>query len=326
MAIFTESKSPKLLDQVHGVIRQLHYSRKTEQAYKSWIKRFILYHNKRHPGEMGELEIGQFLTHLAVKEKAAASTQNQALCAIVFLYKHVLKKDIGEMKNIYWAQKPKRLPVVLSREETFRLLDQFTGVPRLMAEMIYGSGLRLNECLTLRVQDIDFEYKQITVRAAKGNKDRVTMLPQSLVQPLQEQIRKVKNLHRIDLKNGFGHVALPYAFEKKNPSAAFAFGWQWVFPAPNISTDPESGVRRRHHQGEWVWHRALRAAKLKADLSKRVGAHTLRHSFATHLLESGYDIRSIQELLGHKDVSTTMIYTHVLNKGGKGINSPLDRR
>ncbi|MCA9735417.1 MAG: integron integrase [Deferribacteres bacterium] len=328
MPDFTSSsaKSPKLLDQVHAAIRKLHYSRKTEKAYKNWIKRFIFFHNKRHPAEMGEHEISAFLSYLAVKEKSAASTQNQALCAIVFLYQHVLHKELGEMKNIYWAKKPKRLPIVLTQNEVFTLLDQFTGVPRLMAEVIYGAGLRLNECLTLRVQDLDFEYKQITVRAAKGNKDRITMLPQSIVEPFKNQIRKVKNLHQIDLKNGFGTVALPYAFAKKHPGAATEFCWQWVFPAPNISTDPESGIRRRHHQGEWAWQRALRTARLKSGITKRIGAHTLRHSFATHLLEAGYDIRTIQELLGHTDLNTTMIYTHVLNKGGKGIDSPLDKR
>ncbi len=319
----TSRTQPKLLDQVRAALRVKHYSYRTEQAYIHWIKRFIIFHKKRHPKEMGEKEINEFITHLAVKEKVAASTQNQALCAIIFLYKNIINKKIGELK-FTWAKKPKRLPVVLTKQEIRKLLDQLVGVPRLMACLIYGSGLRLNECLQLRIQDIDFSYKQITVRDAKGAKDRITILPEFLVDSLKNHIQKVKKLHQRDLANGYGSVAMPNALEKKYPKAAYSFEWQWVFPALNISHDPRSGIKKRHHQGEWMIQRAIREAKLRAGITKHIGCHTLRHSFATHLLEDGYDIRTIQELLGHKNLNTTMIYTHVLNKGGKGVRSPVD--
>jgi integron integrase len=321
----SRTAKPKLLEQVRSTIRTKHYSLRTEEAYVNWSKRFILFNNKRHPREIGEKEIGQFLTHLAVKEKVAASTQNQALCAIIFLYREVLGIDITDFSNgVIWAKRPQTLPVVLTREEVKGLFAHLGGVPRFMATLLYGSGLRLYECLQLRIKDIDFGYRQITVHDAKGAKDRVTILPEHLIQPLQTHIQKVKKLHENDLARGYGTVALPTALAKKYPSVAISLAWQWVFPAPNISRDPVSGLRRRHHQGEWLIQRALREARLKAGINKHMGCHTLRHSFATHLLEKGFDIRTIQELLGHKNLNTTMIYTHVLNRGGRGIRSPAE--
>jgi len=315
---------PRLIEQLKSVLRTKHYSRKTEQAYVFWVRRFVLFHNKRHPKEMGEQEINQFLSHLAVKENVSASTQNQALCSIIFLYKNVIKKNIGALGNTIWAKKPTKLPVVLTRDEVKTLFLQLNGVAKLMAGLMYGSGLRLRECLGLRIKDIDFGYKQITVHNSKGAKDRITVLPEHYKKELQIHIEKVKHLHQLDISNGYGSVALPYALAKKYPNASTDIAWQWVFPAPNISKDPESGILRRHHQGEWMIQRAMREAKLKSGIAKHIGCHTLRHSFATHLLEAGYDIRTIQELLGHKNLNTTMIYTHVLNKGGKGIRSPID--
>jgi len=317
-------KKPKLLDQVRQTIRTRHYSLRTEEAYVHWVKRFVLFHNKRHPVGMGEKEIGEFLNDLASHKRVAASTQNQALCALSFLYKHVLKQDLGQLEGLVWAKKRKRLPVVLTREEVQALFAHLTGVPRLMAGLLYGSGLRLRECLRLRVKDIDFGYRQITVHDTKGAKDRVTLLPQPLIEPLQVHIQKARKLHEKDLANGYGSVALPGALARKYPGAATSFAWQWVFPAPSISREPDSGERRRHHQGEWVIQRALREARLRAGINKHMGCHTLRHSFATHLLEDGYDIRNIQELLGHKNLNTTMVYTHVLNRGGLGVRSPLN--
>jgi len=254
----------------------------------------------------------------------SASTQNQALCAIVFLYKHVLKRELGDFGNFAWAKKPKRLPVVLTKEEVKAVLRQLSGTNWIMAKLLYGSGLRLNECLQLRVQDIDFHYKQITVRNAKGEKDRVTMLPESVVEPLKRHLDFVKKLHEKDLKDGFGSVHLPYALERKYPNAATEWGWQYVFPATQISTDPRTGLRRRHHIHKTVLEKAVRQAVLKAGITKHASCHTFRHSFATHLLERGQDIRTVQELLGHKSVETTQIYTHVLNKGALGVTSPAD--
>jgi integron integrase len=314
----------KLLDQVRHAIRARHYSIRTEEAYVNWIKRFVLFHNKRHPQEMGVEEINQFLSHLAVKNNVAASTQNQAMCAILFLYKNILNRDLGRIDNLVWAKKPKRLPVVLTREEVKQLLAQLSGVKWLMANLLYGSGLRLMECLRLRVKDIDFGYRQIIIRDAKGQKDRVTMLPQKLIEPLQQQIRKLKKLHDQDLQNGFGAVWLPGALEKKYPNAIREFGWQYVFPSSTLSIDPRSGRKQRHHVGENVLPRALKEAIRKARIHKKASCHTLRHSFATHLLEDGYDIRTVQELLGHKSLDTTMIYTHVLNRGGLSVRSPAD--
>jgi len=320
-----ERRKPKLLDQVRSAIRTRHYSIRTEEAYVNWIRKFILFHNKRHPAEMGEEEIAQFLNHLATKENVAASTQNQALSGILFLYRTVLDRDIGEIKDLIWAKRPKKLPVVLSRHEVRAILKELSADKWLMANLLYGGGLRLRECLSLRVKDVDFEYSQIIVRSAKGEKDRATILPQNIKAPLKQHLTKVKMLYEQDKANGFGRVYLPYALERKYPNAATEWGWYWIFPADTISTDPRSGIRRRHHAGEWLLQRALREARLKAGIVKHCGCHTFRHSFATHLLEDGYDIRTIQELLGHEDIRTTMIYTHVAKKGGQGVRSPADR-
>ena len=317
------TQSPKLLDQARGILRAKRYSLSTEQSYINWMKRFILFHNKRHPKDMGEAEISQFVTYLAVKENVAASTQNQALCAIIFLYTYVLKMDVGDL-NIYWAHKPKRLPTVLSQDEVKRALDQLSGTNKIMASLLYGAGLRLSECLNMRVKDIDFEQNQIIVRSGKGEKDRTTILPKSLIPDLKKQIERVKRLHEQDLKAGFDSIYLPYALEKKYPNAGLELGWRFLFPAPHISTDPRTGIRRRHHIYETVLQKAVKTAVRKAGITKHATCHTLRHSFATHLLEAGYDIRTIQTLLGHKSLETTMIYTHVINKGGMGVKSPMD--
>jgi integron integrase len=318
------TKKPKLLDLVKAAIRTRHYSYRTEQSYIQWIKRFVLFHNKRHPNEMGEKEINEFITHLAVKNKVSASTQNQALCAIVFLYKHVLKTDIGDLGEMVWAKKPKRLPAVFTREETKKVLEKLQGTNWLMANLLYGSGLRLTECLQLRVCDIEFEYKQIIVRNAKGFKDRITMLPEILIDKLKTHLVKVKKMHEKDIEAGYGSVYLPYALERKYPNASKEWKWQFLFPATQISTDPRSGTRRRHHIYETVLQKAVKVAIRKAGITKHASCHTLRHSFATHLLERGQDIRTIQELLGHKNIETTQIYTHVLNRGGQGVKSPAD--
>jgi integron integrase len=315
---------PKLLDQVRNVIRVKHYSIRTEEVYVQWVRRFVLFHNKRHPQDMGEREISEFLTHLATVGKVAASTQNQALNAIVFLYKEVLKQDVGILEGVEWAKKAQHLPVVLTKEEVKKVLCQLKGTKWLMAGLLYGAGLRLMECLRLRVKDVDLAYNQLVVRDGKGNKDRVTMLPEALKEPLQKHLERVKVLHEQDLANGFGRVYLPDALERKYPNANREWGWQYVFPAARVSADPRSGSVRRHHVFETLLQRAVKEAVRKAGIAKPAGCHTFRHSFATHLLEDGYDIRTVQELLGHKDVSTTMIYTHVLNKGGKGVRSPLD--
>jgi integron integrase len=320
----TAEKKPKLLDQVRFAIQTKHYSLRTEESYISWIRRFILFHRKRHPREMGEVEINQFLTHLAVTKRVSASTQNQALCAIVFLYKHVLKQELGEFGDVVWAKKPKRLPVVFTPEEVKAVMRHLDGIKWIMANLLYGAGLRLMECLRLRVNDIDFGYKQITVRDAKGHKDRVTMLPEVVIELLQQHLREVKTLHENDLKKGYGTVYLPYALERKYPNANREWSWQYVFPSEKLSIDPRSGRKQRHHLSELVLTRAIKEALRKAVIVKNGSAHSLRHSFATHLLEAGYDIRTVQELLGHKNVTTTMIYTHVLNKGGLGVRSPAD--
>ena len=316
---------PRLLDRVRAAIRVRHYSVRTEDAYIQWIKRFIYFHNKRHPQEMGEQEITAFLTHLAVERNVAASTQNQALAAILFLYKIVLEKDLEWMDEIVRAKRPVHLPVVLSRKEVSSLLSQMRGTNRLVAEILYGTGMRIMECLRLRVQDIDFEYKQIMVRSGKGNKDRVTVLPEILVDALKGQLAYARGLHEADLKEGFGHVYLPYALAKKYPNAEREWKWQYVFVSGNRSKDPRSGQVRRHHLDEKNIQRSIRNAAGKAGINKHVKTHSLRHSFATHMLEDGYDIRTIQELLGHKDLNTTMIYTHVMNRGGLGVRSPLER-
>jgi integron integrase len=317
-------RASKLLDDIRDAIRVRHYSLRTEEAYLKWIKQYILFHKKRHPIEMGEAEINAFLTHLAVKQNIAASTQNQALCAIIFMYKNVLNKDIGEL-SLVWAQRPKRIPVVLSREEVKAILSHLQGDYWLMAMIMYGSGLRLMECLRLRIKDVDLHYKQILVRDAKGHKDRFVPLSEKTIKALEKQISSVKALHDKDLKNGYGSVYLPFAIEQKYKNAIWDFIWQFLFPAHRISLDPRSGLWRRHHLHEHVFQRVMREAVRKTGIRKHATPHTLRHSFATHLLEDGYDIRTVQELLGHNSVETTMIYTHVINKGGRGVTSPADR-
>jgi integron integrase len=315
---------PKLLDQVRDVIRRKHYSIRTEQAYIDWIKRFIIYHGKRHPGEMGEEEVVEFLTHLARDIDVAASTQNQALSALLFLYKEVLKHEIGWLEKVERAKKPPKLPVVLSLAEVKRIFGYLHGVPKLMAGLLYGSGLRLMECVRLRIKDVDFELAQITVRDAKGGKDRITMLSLNLSEPLRRHLVRVKAQHEQDLEDGYGSVHLPFALSRKLPNAAREWAWQYVFPSSRISVDPLTGRKQRHHVAEGILQNALKRAVDAAGIVKRANCHSLRHSFATHLLSKGYDIRTVQELLGHKDVSTTMIYTHVLNRPGLGVKSPLD--
>lgn len=315
---------PRLLDQVREKLRLKHYSIRTEQAYLDWIKRFIFFHGKKHPAAMAAPEVEAFLTHLAVDRKVSASTQNQAMSAILFLYKEVLGHELEWLQNVERAKRPLRMPVVLTGNEVRAVLARLEGRPWLMASLLYGTGLRLMECVRLRVKDVDFEYAQIMVRDGKGEKDRVTMLPGALAIPINEHLQKVKAVHEQDLRDGFGDVYLPHALARKYPKAGREWGWQYVFPASRRSIDPRSGVERRHHTDEQNLQRALKKAVRAAAVNKPASCHTLRHSFATHLLQSGYDIRTVQELLGHADVSTTMIYTHVLNKGGRGVTSPLD--
>nr|MBC7244615.1 integron integrase [Chloroflexota bacterium] len=325
------SSSPKLLDRVREALRRKHYSYRTEQAYLLWIKRFILFYNpglspanvKRHPKEMGASEVEAFLTHLAVKENVAASTQNQALSALLFLYQEVLHKDLGPIDALR-AKKPKRLPTVLTKDEVRWVISHLSGPHQLMAKLLYGSGLRLMECLRLRVKDLDFDHRTIIVRDGKGAEDRVTMLPASLIISLQEHLQYVKRLYEQDLAKGYGAVYLPNALARKYPNAEREWGWQYVFPSARLSVDPHSGLVRRHHLDESGLQKAVREAARQAGIIKPVGPHTFRHSFATHLLQNGYDIRTVQELLGHKDVRTTMIYTHVLQRGGMAMRSPLD--
>jgi integron integrase len=319
------AERPSLLEQVRRCLRLKHYSIRTERAYVDWIKRFILFHRKRHPSGMGTDEIRQFLSHLATDRSVAASTQNQALSALLFLYREVLGVELPYVEGIERARRPTRVPVVLTREEADLVVSQVGGAYRLMVSLLYGSGLRLMECVRLRVKDIDFGYRQVTVRDGKGEKDRRTVLPESLVEPLGRHLERVRLLHEEDLRAGYGRVYLPYALERKYPSAAAEWMWQWVFPAAKISVDPRSGEARRHHASEDMLQAAVKKGARAAGVEKRVSCHTLRHSFATHLLESGYDIRTMQELLGHTSVETTQIYTHVLNKGGRGVKSPLDQ-
>jgi integron integrase len=314
----------KLLDQVRDVIRIKHYSYRTEQTYVDWIKRYIIFHKKRHPKEMGTPEIEAFLVYLAQERHVAASTQNQALSALLFLYKNVLQQEIVPLPNLVHVGRPKHLPTVLTHDEALAVINRMTGKSRLMARLLYGSGLRLMECLRLRVKDIDFGNHQIIVRDGKGEKDRATVLPDSIVPELQNHLQDVKALHEKDLREGYGEVALPYALNVKYPNAGREWGWQYVFPASQRSVDSLSGVIRRHHLDEGVLQRAVRDAARETSITKSVSPHTFRHSFATHLLQNGYDIRTVQELLGHKDVKTTMIYTHVLNRGGLAVKSPLD--
>lgn len=315
---------PRLMDQVRDALRRQHYSLRTEQAYCEWIRRFIIFHDRRHPREMGTPEITEFLSHLAVDRNVSASTQNQAFSALLFLYKKVLDLPLAKIEKVERAKIPSRRPLVLTRAETRSLLAEFPKKYALMANLLYGSGLRLLECLRLRVKDVDFGYKQIVVRDGKGQKDRVTILPEGLATPLREHLEVVRRLHRQDLRAGHGAVYLPHALEVKDPNAAKAWGWQYVFPAGKRALDPRSGLIRRHHVHEKSLQFAMQKAVQAAALAKPASCHTLRHSFATHLLEGGADIRTVQELLGHKDVSTTMIYTHVLNRPGLAVKSPLD--
>lgn len=315
-------KSP-FLNQVREVIRTKHYSIRTEQSYVHWVKRFILFHDKRHPRELGEPDVGVFLTHLAVKRQVSPSTQNQALNALVFLYRYVLDRPLGDILDAVRAKRPARLPVVLSKPEVQALFQHLDGPYWLPACLLYGSGLRLMECLRLRVKDLDFEHRAITVRSGKGGKDRIVTLPDPCIEPLNRQLESVRNLHEKDLRDGFGAVWLPYALARKYPQAAKSWGWQYVFPAGRRSVDPRSGVTRRHHLDDSCLQRAIKLAIRKAGIVKPASCHTLRHCFATHLLERGMDIRTVQEQLGHKDIRTTQIYTHVLQRGGNAVVSPL---
>jgi integron integrase len=316
---------PKLLDRVREAVRLRHYSRRTEEVYVTWIRWFIVFHGKKHPSEMGGDEIGRYLTYLAVERKVSASTQNQALSALLFLYRHALRLDPGAVDHVPHAHSPMRVPVVLSIDEVRAVLDQLIGIPRMIAALLYGAGLRLQESLELRVKDLDFDRNQIVVRRGKGQKDRRTMLPASVKARLTADLGDVRRQHHRDLSEGFGRVTLPAALERKYPNAATDWSWQFVFPAARICRDLRFGPPSRYHLHESVVQRAVTAAVRRAGITKRVSCHTFRHSFATHLLEDGYDIRTVQELLGHADVSTTMIYTHVLNRGALGVRSPADR-
>lgn len=319
------SPRPRLLEQVHETARRRYFSRRTEDAYVYWIRKFIFFTGKRHPATLGEAEVTAFLNYLAAQRHVAASTQNQALSALLFLYKEVLGRELGWLDGLQRASRPPRLPTVLTRVEVASLLVQLAGTRWLMASLLYGAGLRVMECLRLRVQDVDLAYRQILVRDGKGQKDRVTMLPETVIDALRRHLERVKFLHLHDLREGFGDVHLPFALARKYPRAGREWCWQYVFPSKNRSADPDDGVIRRHHLDESVPQRAVKEAAHAAGINKPVSCHALRHSFATHLLEAGYDIRTVQELLGHSDVSTTMIYTHVLNKGGRGVRSPLDQ-
>jgi len=298
---------PRLIDQTRNVLRLFHYSIRTEETYIQWIKRFIFFHNKRHPKEMGEKEVRSFLTHLAVDKHVSASTQNQALCAILFLYKRVLEIELEWIDDVVRAKRPKYLPVVLSREEVKKLLNAMNGTNGLIVKLLYGTGMRLMEAVRLRVQDVDFDQSQIIVRSGTGAKDRITTLPETLVDELRKQLGLVREIHHNDLKEGFGRVYLPFALDRKYPGAGIEFGWQYCFPSVQRSTNPRTGLIARHHLDEKNIGRAIKTASRKIGINKRVSSHTMRHSFATHLLENGYDIRTVQELLGHKDVSTTII-------------------
>ncbi len=317
--------APKLLDQVRERIRVKHYSLRTEDAYLHWIRRFIFFHGKRHPREMGGPEVEAFLSHLATEGRVASSTQNQALSALLFLYREVLEVELPWLDGVVRAKRSQHVPVVLTENEVRTLLARLDGTKWLVASLLYSTGMRLLEGLRLRVKDVDFERREITVRDGKGAKDRRTMLSERLLEPLRTQLAKVRALHEQDLAGGFGDVYLPFALARKYPKAGRSWPWQYVFPSGSRSTDPLDGAIRRHHLDEKIIQRAVSAAGRAAGIAKPVSPHILRHSFATHLLLAGYDIRTVQELLGHSDVSTTMIYTHVLNKGGRGVTSPLDR-
>jgi integron integrase len=320
---YIEPKPRKLLDQVRDMIRLKHYSYRTEKSYIDWIRRYILFHDKRHPKDMGRHEIEAFLTHLAVNGRVAASTQNQAFSAILFLYREVLLQEITDI-NALRAKPSQHLPTVLTKAEVRTIVDRMCGVEKIIIQLLCGSGLRLNECLGLRVKDLDFSHRQIVVRDTKGREDRVTMLPDQLNDPLQAHLIRVKQQHQRDLDRGYGTVDLPFALERKYPNAERQWIWQFVFPSTGIPLDPGSGIQRRRHRHASSVQKALKQSLIGSGIDKKVGCHTFRHSFATHLLQAGYDIRTVQELLGHKDVKTTMIYTHVLNRGGRGVRSPLD--
>lgn len=320
----TTAGAPRFLDQVANACRVKHLAYRTEQSYVSWVKRFILFHHKRHPQEMGPAEVRAFLTHLAVNRSVSASTQNQALNAIVFMYREVVRRDPGEFGEFDRAKRSKRLPTVLTRDEVKRVLAHLEGTYGLMARLLYGTGMRLMECVRLRIKDVDFSRGTVTVRSGKGNKDRVTMLPESLSDGLKAHIERLRGLHAQDREANLRGVELPDAFAVKSPNAGISWPWQWVFPARDVSRDPRSGIVRRHHVLEDGLQRAVKRAVQLANLQKTASCHTLRHCFATHLLEAGADIRTVQDLLGHADVSTTMIYTHVMSKPGLGVRSPLD--
>jgi integron integrase len=313
-----------LLNQVRERLRTRHYSIRTEEAYIFWIKDFILFNRKRHPATMGVQQISAFLSHLALQRHVSASTQNQALSAILFLYKEVLDQPLERIEGVVRAKMSTRLPVVFTRDEAQAVLSHLNGTKWLMVNLLYGSGLRLMECVRLRVKDIDFARNQLTIREGKGSKDRVTMLPLKLKESLRVHLMRVKALHENDIKAGFGRVHLPFALGRKYPGADREWGWQYVFPASHRTMDPRTGREQRHHVSETVLQKAVKQAIRAAQVEKPGSCHTFRHSFATHLLEDGYDIRTVQELLGHANVKTTMIYTHVLNRGGKGVRSPLD--
>ena len=320
-----QHQQPRLLDRVRIAIRTRHYSLRTEEAYVAWIRRFIFFHNKRHPAEMGEPEINAFLSGLAVKDRVSASTQNQALCALLFLYRHVLEKPFPQLENLIRAKRPTRLPTVMTRAEVRALLHRLSGEERIVATLLYGAGMRLLECLRLRVKDIEFGLNRILVRDAKGHKDRFVPLPLVARQPLASHLARVKRWHEEDLARGNGSVYMPFALERKYPGSDRELCWQWAFPARDLSEDPRSGARRRHHLHERALQRAVREAARAAGVKRQIGCHTLRHSFATHLIQDGYDVRTVQTLLGHKDLKTTMIYTHVLNRSGsQGVRSPAD--
>ena len=318
------ARPPRLLDQLRHALRSRHYSPRTEDTYCLWVKRFIFFHKLRHPAQMGENQINEFLSHLAIGAKVSASTQNQALSAVLFLYRHVLKREVGDLGEVIRARRRKRLPIVMTREEVKAVICHLDGQIWLMASLMYGSGLRLNEFLNLRVQDVDFGGNQTTVRSGKGLKDRVTMLPQAAKQGLLEHLERVRRIHERDVVAGYGKVGLPQALARKYPKAPWQWRWQSVFPQKSRWTNRRTGEQGRHHVHEPIVQKALKRAVEESGITKRASCHTLRHSFATHLLESGYDIRTVQELLGHKDVRTTMVYTHVLNRGGKGVRSPMD--
>jgi integron integrase len=324
LGLFPGQPAPRLYDCALQALRSRHYSRRTEEAYLYWIRRFLAFHGGTHPRELAESDVNGLLTHLAISENVAASTQNQALAAVLFLYQHVLEQPLDRVEGVVRARKPKRLLVVLTRDEAQAILAELDGVPGLVCALLYGAGLRLLEGLALRVKDLDFGRWEISVRQGKGQKDRVTMLPGALLEALQDHLRRVRQQHEADLKSGLGQAPLPDALARKYPNAAREWGWQWVFPASSHYLDRKTGSRHRHHLHESVIQKALHQAAQRAGLTKRVTSHAFRHSFATHLLEDGYDIRTVQELLGHKDVQTTMVYTHALNRGGRAVRSPLD--